>query len=163
MGQSISTPFFFSLVGIFPNDFWVTSRGIIWDSTVSSIPVCARALGPPSAPHITEAGEDMTHHLWHQSPRGGGLCEVRAGRVFYISLWHGLFISDKHKNIFRILECIWNIQKTTQIYLGFSRGTQTRKSSGKLPLVNNFYIMQTGLLFLLFTYIFFLEKILKYT
>lgn len=98
-----------------------------------------------------------THHgkVWRYEPpllsisKERRASEVWATIVFYISLWHGLSVPDKHKNIFRILECIWNMKEKTQIYLRFSRGLQKQKSSGKLPLVNNFYITEAVLLFVL--------------
>lgn len=126
----------------------------------SVTPLCVhRAQSPPhSAPHITGRCEDMIP-LCYPSQRGGGPREVRATIVFYISLWHGLSVPDKHKNIFRILECIWNMKEKTQIYLRFSRGPQKQRSSGKLPLVNNFYITEAVLLFVLIIYRkFFFEK-----
>lgn len=147
-----SIPAPFSSIGIFPNDSWVTSRGIIWgsmDYSPITTSLCVQVpWGPPSAPHITGRCEDVTH-LCHRSQRRGEPCEVWARRVFYILLWHGLSVPDKHKNIFRILECIWNTKEKTQICLRFSRGPQKHKSSGKLPLVNTFYIIETALLFVL--------------
>lgn len=152
MGRSIPTPFFFPSVGIFPNDFWVTSRGIVWESrlnrTVSNISVQACAVGPLCVPHITETREDVTH-LWHHSQRGG-LCEVWAGGVFYISLCHGVSFPDKHKNVWRNLECNWNIEEKLTSTEELAEGLRGIKSSGKLPVVNKFYIIQTALLFVFF-------------
>lgn len=103
---------------------------------------------PLTAPHITGRCEGVAL-LCHPSQRRGGPCEVWATIVFYISLWHGLSAPDKLKNIFKILECIWNMKEKTQIYLKFSRGPQKQKCSGKLPLVNNFYITEAVLLLVL--------------
>jgi len=64
--------------------------------------------------------------LCHPSQRRGGPCEVWATIVFYISLWHGLSAPDKLKNIFKILECIWNMkEKNPNLFKIQQRASET--------------------------------------
>lgn len=74
MGRSIPTPFFFSPISAFPDDFWVTSRGLsktVWVERHCQHHLCAAKSWGPSL--------CITHHrsAWRRDPPLTSISEER--------------------------------------------------------------------------------------
>lgn len=124
------------------------SESLGWTALSATSP-CEHVLWPHPVSHTS-------WKWWRCDPpvtslsKGRRLCEVWAGGVCYISLCHGMSFPDKHKNVWRNLECNWNIERKLTSTEELAEGLRGIKSSGKLPVVNKFYIIQTDLLLFFF-------------